>query len=69
MTTAERIEPGALRDMGGDRHFDAYHHRRRFPDGRIASDPSLATPEDGARLLAAAVSGARADYARFVAED
>lgn len=62
------IEPAALRDMGGDRHFDAHHHRRRFPDGRIGSDSSLANAEDGARLLAAAVAGARADYARFIAE-
>jgi creatinine amidohydrolase len=68
MTPPERIEPSLLRDMGGDRHYDAQHHRRRFPDGRIGSDPSLATAEDGARLLALAVAGARADYARFLAE-
>ncbi len=68
MAAPERIEPSLLRDMGGDRHYDAHHHRRRFPDGRIGSDPSLATAEDGARLLALAVAGARADYARFLAE-
>lgn len=68
MTAPERIDPASLRDMGGDRHFDAHHHRGRFPDGRIGSDPSLANPEDGARLLALAVEGARADYARFIAE-
>jgi creatinine amidohydrolase len=68
MARPERIEPAALRDMGGDRHFDAHHHRRRFPDGRIGSDPSLANPADGTRLLAAAVAGARADYLRFLAE-
>jgi creatinine amidohydrolase len=53
--------------MGGDRHRDAHHHRRSFPDGRIGSDPSLADPDDGARLLAAAVADARADYLAFVA--
>lgn len=68
MTQPERIDAAVLREMGGDRHFDAHHHRRRFPDGRIGSDPSLANPDDGARLLEAAVAGARADYVRFVAE-
>jgi creatinine amidohydrolase len=62
------VAPAALREMGGDRHRDAHHHRAHFPDGRIGSDPSLATPEDGARLLVAAIADARADYAAFIAE-
>ncbi len=69
MAAPERIDPAALREMGGDRHRDAHHHRRRFPDGRIGSDPSLATPEDGARLLEAAIADARRDYADFLAAD
>ncbi len=64
----EKISAAAMRDLGGDRHNDADHHRRRFPDGRIGSDSSLATPEAGARLLAAAAEGALADYRNFVAE-
>jgi creatinine amidohydrolase len=64
-----RVPPEELREMAGDRHADAARHRRRFPDGRIGSDPGLARAEDGARLLAAAIDGARADYRAFLAGD
>ena len=57
------------RNFGGDRHYDADHHRRWFPDGRIGSDPSLASPQDGDRLIATAVPEVVADYRRFMAED
>lgn len=43
--------------------------RRRFPDGRIGSDPSLATPDQGERLLAAAVDEIAAMAERFFAAD
>ncbi|MCW5724952.1 MAG: creatininase family protein [Maricaulaceae bacterium] len=33
---------------------DAADYRRNFPDGRIGSDPSQATPEKGAKIVAAA---------------
>lgn len=69
MTQAEILAPEALREMGGDRHRDAHHHRERFPDGRIGSDPALATPDDGARLLAAAIADARDDYRAFLTGD
>ena len=57
------------RNFGGDRHYDADHHRRWFPDGRIGSDPSLASPQAGDRLIATAVPEVVADYRRFMAED
>lgn len=72
--SATMSKPGALpsdyyRNFGGDKHYDADHHRRWFPDGRIGSDPSLASPEAGRRLIAAAVPEALADYRAFLAED
>ena len=42
--------------------------RRRYPDGRIGSNPALATPEKGARLLAAAVDGVVKAYEALLAE-
>jgi creatinine amidohydrolase len=42
--------------------------RELFPDGRMASDPSLATPEDGERLVSVAVEELTEDYRRFLAE-
>jgi creatinine amidohydrolase len=62
------LSPEFLRDHGGDNHWDARTHRAAFPDGRVGSDSSLATDEHGRALLAAAVDGACADYAAFLAE-
>ena len=46
---------------------DAADYRRRFPDGRIGSNPALATPEAGKRLYDAAVAGLAKDYQRWMA--
>ena len=48
---------------------DAADFRRRYPDGRMGSDPALATPEHGERLYRAAVRAIAEDYAKFMAED
>jgi creatinine amidohydrolase len=45
--------------------LDAADYRRRFPDGRIGSDPSLASIEVGERLYRAAVTDSVEDYQRF----
>ena len=45
---------------------DADDYRRQFPDGRIGSDPSQATPEKGKRIVEAATKGLIADYQAFL---
>jgi creatinine amidohydrolase len=45
---------------------DAEDYRRRYPDGRIGSDPSQVTAEQGARLLETAAQGFVAPYRAFV---
>ncbi len=45
---------------------DALDYRSRFPDGRIGSDPSLATPKAGKRLYEAAVQELTKDYLQFL---
>jgi creatinine amidohydrolase len=46
---------------------DADDYRRKFPDGRIGSNSSLATPEAGRRLYEAAVAAVAKDYRSWVA--
>lgn len=46
---------------------DAADYRRRFPDGRIGSNPGLASVEAGKRLLDMAVAGLAEDYRRWAA--
>jgi creatinine amidohydrolase len=45
---------------------DAADYRRRFPDGRIGSNPGLASPEAGKRLFEAAVAEVAQDYRAFL---
>ena len=47
--------------------YDAADYRRRFPDGRIGSDPSQANPVAGEKLVAAAVRGVIAEFKQFAA--
>ena len=47
---------------------DAHDYRRRFADGRIGSDPSLATADAGRRLYEGAVADVAREFAAFMAE-
>jgi len=67
MPEAIRNTPMAPRIAPTGPILDAADYRRRFPDGRIGSDPSLATPEAGEKLFHAAVEDAIEDYQRFLA--
>ena len=46
--------------------LDADDYRRRFPDGRIGADSSLASVEAGEKLYETAVSDIARDYQEFV---
>jgi len=46
---------------------DAADYRRRFPDGRIGSNPGLASAAAGARFYAAAVEALAEDYRTWLA--
>ena len=45
--------------------MDAFDYRRRFPDGRIGSDSSLATVEDGQKIIEVSVEGLVKDVEEF----
>lgn len=47
---------------------DALDFRYRYPDGRMGAESSLATPEDGDTLIAAAVEGLIKDIKAFEVE-
>jgi creatinine amidohydrolase len=48
---------------------DAADYRRNFADGRIGSNPALASPEGGRRLYEAAVAALTKDYLDWIASD
>jgi creatinine amidohydrolase len=57
-------------DVGkGHQIYGAVDFRRRYPDGRMGSDPSLATPEHGRQLYEKAVVDLTQDYLKFLQED
>ena len=70
---AQLVPPPKLKDRfavdhNADEYYEADDFRRRFPDGRVGSNPSLARPEDGRIILEAAVSDMAVDYRAFLSE-
>lgn len=63
--TAEPLDTAFLAERAGDRHPPAGRHRKEFPDGRVGSDSSLASPEIGRQLLEAAAEAVEADALAF----
>jgi creatinine amidohydrolase len=47
--------------------LDADDYRRRFPDGRIGSDPSQANIEAGGKIVSLAVQGVIQEFRQFAA--
>jgi creatinine amidohydrolase/Fe(II)-dependent formamide hydrolase-like protein len=47
---------------------DAADFRSRYPDGRMGSDPGLATPEKGGEIVALAVGGLVEEMRKFTAD-
>jgi creatinine amidohydrolase len=52
----------------GHRIYGAADFRRSYPDGRMGSNPNLATPEHGKQFFDAAVTELTASYQQFLAE-
>lgn len=56
-------QPGQGHDIYGPADF-----RQRYPDGRMGSNPALATPEHGKRFYDAAVAALAQEYQAFLNE-
>ena len=48
---------------------DAVDYRRRFPDGRIGSNPLLANPKDGGKIVEISAREIIEDFQKFEAEE
>ena len=68
MPPAQPLAADFLRDRGGDAHPDAASHREEFPDGRVGSEPNLASADAGRRLLEYATEEAYRDYLALLTE-
>lgn len=60
-----KLAPEFFVDHAGDNHDDSRSHRAAFADGRVGSDPQLATPQAGKQLLELAAAEFAADFRDF----
>jgi creatinine amidohydrolase len=58
----EPISSEFIKSLAGDQHGPPHQHRQQFPDGRVGSHSALATVEQGATLLRAAINAVSHDY-------
>lgn len=68
----EHIKTAALTPTVAPSGFPIYgaaDFRQHYPDGRMGSNPAIATPEDGRLLYEAAVKDLSSDYLRFLAAE
>jgi creatinine amidohydrolase len=65
----EAIKQAPLSDTVSKEHkiYGAIDFRRRYPDGRMGSNPALATPEHGQQFYELAVKELSNNYLQFVA--
>jgi len=73
VAVTQHVYPKSIKIVPLDPHpgqADSFHdcrdYRRQFPDGRMGSDPSLATPKDGERFLQTAAADIVALYGDFL---
>jgi creatinine amidohydrolase len=64
----EAIKTAPLSKAVGQGHsiYGAVDFRQRYPDGRMGSDPSLATPEHGQQFYEKAVTELTQEYLKFL---
>jgi creatinine amidohydrolase len=65
----EAVKTGEMMGKPGKGHaiYSAQDFRQRYPDGRMGSNPALATVEHGQQFYEAAVKEISEDYRKFIA--
>ncbi|MBM3503947.1 MAG: creatininase family protein [Alphaproteobacteria bacterium] len=74
IAVTQHLFPAAIKSMptegvapAAQSYRSPEEYRARYPDGRVGSDPALATPAHGAAIFASAVEDVVEDYAQFLA--